>query len=73
MPGAVSGVMHPFCAASYMSLDVFHHQISVQLRVENVSAGQPLDGFMIQLNKNSLGLVPQTQTIAVGQGKGGWG
>lgn len=63
--------MHLFCTASYMSLDVFHHSTSVQLRVENVSAGQPLDGFMIQLNKNSLGLVPQTQTIAVGQGGGG--
>ena len=27
---------------------------------------QPLDGFMIQFNKNSFGLAPSTQTLAVG-------
>ena len=30
------------------------------------STQQPLDGFMIQFNKNSFGLTPSTQALAVG-------
>lgn len=39
--------------------------IEYQLSVTNVSAGVPLDGFMIQLNKNSLGLAPASQAVAI--------
>ncbi|KAL4433786.1 hypothetical protein ABPG75_000227 [Micractinium tetrahymenae] len=34
-----------------------------ELSVSNVSAGVPLDGFMIQFNKNSLGLAPASQAV----------
>ncbi|KFM24752.1 Beta-adaptin-like protein C [Auxenochlorella protothecoides] len=40
-------------------------QLAYQLHLENAGAGVPLDGFMIQLNKNGWGLVPQSQTIPV--------
>ncbi|KAL6772025.1 AP1B1 [Auxenochlorella protothecoides x Auxenochlorella symbiontica] len=42
-------------------------QLAYQLHLENAGAGVPLDGFMIQLNKNGWGLVPQSQTIPVPQ------
>lgn len=37
----------------------------LKLQFDNVSAGSTLDGFMIQLNKNVLGLQPANQVIAV--------
>ena len=43
---------------------------SVQLAITNVSAGAPLDGFMIQFNKNSLGLAPTSQHVALDPGGG---
>lgn len=39
-----------------------------QLAFENVGAGMPLDGFMVQFNKNSLGLAPGSQVIPVAGG-----
>lgn len=35
------------------------------LQFQNVAAGQALDGFMIQFNKNSMGLAPASQVIPV--------
>jgi hypothetical protein len=42
----------------------------MQLSITNVSAGAPLDGFMIQFNKNSLGLAPTSQHVALDPGGG---
>ena len=47
------------CPATHLPL------LAPQLAVSNVSAGVPLDGFMIQLNKNALGLAPADQHIAL--------
>lgn len=43
-----------------------------QLSVSNVSAGVPLDGFMIQFNKNALGLAPTSQVVPLEPGEW-WG
>lgn len=39
--------------------------ILYNLQFQNVNAGQALDGFMIQFNKNSMGLAPANQVIPV--------
>lgn len=40
----------------------------LQLSVSNVAVGAPLNGFMIQLNKNALGLAPASQHVALDAG-----
>lgn len=39
-----------------------------QMAITNVSAGVPLDGWMIQFNKNALGLAPAAQQLQLDPG-----
>lgn len=47
------------------SLSRINNTPTYTMTFENVSAAQPLDGFMIQLNKNTFGLSPADQVIAL--------
>ena len=38
------------------------------MSIANASAGPPLDGWMIQFNKNALGLAPASQHVALDPG-----
>lgn len=38
------------------------------MAITNVSAGVPLDGWMIQFNKNALGLAPTSQQMQLDPG-----
>lgn len=49
------------CAALSQQAEGYVYQLSVS----NVAVGAPLNGFMIQLNKNALGLAPASQHVAL--------
>lgn len=66
----------PSCSPSPCNLTMPHPPSLPQLSLANISAGVPLDGFMIQLNRNALGLAPASQHVALGPGGAallGWG